>query len=269
MHCAGNFASIEQHADGELQGVELETLRAHLAGCAECRAALDAHRGFARHMTSSLTYYPASDRLRARVRTAVRMTLPVAPDRFDVPAATPWVHRRWRTAAIAATLALSVLGTRDVIGVLRSSSASTSRNRELVANHVRSLMPGHLMDVESSDRHTVKPWFEGRIDISPPVFDFTSDSIPLLGGRLDVVGGHSAAALVYRRRSHIINLFVWAADSTDETIRDGQQAGHHVIMWRRGGMRFAAVSTLALSSLRQFAEMYVARDSAVSAAADR
>ena len=141
-----------------------------------------------------------------------------------------------------------------VSGITPPTNAITA---QLVDAHVRSLMPGHLLDVESSDRHTVKPWFAGKTDIAPVVVDLADKGFPLLGGRLDYVDGHTAAALAYGRRGHTINLFVWR--TTPGETRDGSFSvrGYSVLHWSKGGLSAWAVSDAALSELEAFRDAYV------------
>jgi anti-sigma factor RsiW len=126
---------------------------------------------------------------------------------------------------------------------------------EVVASHVRSLMASHLMDVASTDQHTVKPWFNGKVDFSPPVSDFTGEGYPLVGGRLDYLKHRTVAALVYRRHAHPINLFVWPDGGADEKESMASEQGYHVAQWRRNGMRFAAVSDVNTEELKAFADL--------------
>lgn len=126
----------------------------------------------------------------------------------------------------------------------------------LVDTHVRSLLPGHLIDVASTDRHTVKPWFAGRTDIAPPVPDLTSSGFPLLGGRLDYVQGHSAAALVYGRRRHTINLFIWRATAGEPARGSAMRDGYAVLHWITGGLSYWAVSDAAPADLDAFRTAY-------------
>jgi anti-sigma factor RsiW len=127
---------------------------------------------------------------------------------------------------------------------------------EVLAGHLRSLMPGHLMDVASTDQHTVKPWFNGRVDFSPPVSDFAAAGFRLAGGRLDYLDGRTVAALVYRRRKHIVNVFVWpAAESGESTIDSTAMDGFNLMHWRRGGMNVWLVSDLNPAELRDLARL--------------
>jgi anti-sigma factor RsiW len=134
--------------------------------------------------------------------------------------------------------------------------ATTSTTNQLVDAHVRSLLPNHLLDVVSTDRHTVKPWFAGKTDIAPPVVDLTDKGFPLIGGRLDYVDGHSAAVLVYGRRLHTINVFVWRSNTSDP--RDGsfELRGHSLRHWTSGGLSYWAVSDAAEPELEAFRDAY-------------
>ena len=121
-------------------------------------------------------------------------------------------------------------------------SGETALASAIVDAHLRSLQPGHLEDVVSTDQHTVKPWFDGKLDFAPPVHDFVNEGFPLKGGRLDVVRGRTVAVLVYARRKHLVNVFVWPTTEADSEPRSGAQLGYHWIDWRKGGMEMCAVS---------------------------
>jgi anti-sigma factor RsiW len=119
----------------------------------------------------------------------------------------------------------------------------------IVDAHLRSLQPGHLEDVISTDQHTVKPWFDGRLTFAPPVRDFVADGFPLQGGRLDIVRGKTVAVLVYGRRKHIINVFIWPTNERDASPQQGAQLGYNWIDWRKGGMELCAISDVSAPDL--------------------
>ena len=122
-------------------------------------------------------------------------------------------------------------------------------------------LPEHLTDVASTDQHNVKPWFDGRLDYSPPVYDLAPNGFPLIGGRVDYVGSRAVAALVYQRRKHLINLFVWPSERTDEHAREITRQGYHMLHWTRAGMTYWAVSDLNGDELREFARLDQQMDS--------
>jgi anti-sigma factor RsiW len=131
--------------------------------------------------------------------------------------------------------------------------AEQNLTEQLAAAHVRALQPGHLEDVVSTDQHTVKPWFDGRIDFAPPVRDLAAAGFPLKGGRLDYIDGRPVAALVYQRDKHIIDLFVWpgAADAVSNPATD-DRTGYNIVHWIQDGMTFWAVSDVDRGQLRAF-----------------
>jgi len=183
----------------------------------------------------------------------------VAPDslrqKIRQQIGTAGTESRWRirlpvfVASMLGSAALAVVLT--LIAVLPRTSDPLLE--DLVAGHVRSLQADHLVDVAATDQHTVKPWFNGKLDFSPPVEDLTAERYPLAGARLDYVGNHAAAALVYRHRQHPINVFIWPEAGRDTEIKDASSRGYNVIQWREGNLHFSAVSDLNAAELRDFA----------------
>jgi anti-sigma factor RsiW len=198
------------------------------------------------------TRYEASPSLRERVTTTVRATEPRQPAVDRATSRAPW----WQWATTGAVFASGVLAAWTLTWFLAVKGEAERLSDEIVADHVRSMMVAHLTDVTSSDQHSVKPWFNGRLDYTPPVRDLSSDGYPLVGGRLDYLDGRSVAALVYRRRLHTINLFVWPCDDTNTPIiKRLTRRGYNIVNWCDGGMQFWAVSDLNAGELQTFTQL--------------
>ena len=163
----------------------------------------------------------------------------------------------WRWLAAAAAILLVAGISWRLLPRLRSDSSSTTiaMATEIVDAHIRSLQPGHLADVQSTDQHTVKPWFDGKIAFAPPVRDLAEQGFPLIGGRLDVLEGQTVAALVYARRKHYINVFVWPERDGEDEQYTGAKNGYQWISWRQGGMRLCAVSDVSRDDLAALKEL--------------
>jgi anti-sigma factor RsiW len=162
----------------------------------------------------------------------------------------------WNWLAVAATILLAALLTWRAFPLVEGRGTSDLVAQELVASHIRSLQPGHLLDVQSTDQHTVKPWFNGKLDFSPPVRDLTEEGFPLIGGRLDYIGHQAVAALVYQRRQHLINVFIWpAGKQSDNNLRSESSQGYNMVIGEREGMYLCAVSDLSSGELQQFAQL--------------
>lgn len=249
MDCQQARALLHAELDEELDSASQAELGRHLASCAACAQAREAN--MALHgliQRSDLRYRPAPG-LEGRIVAAIRPANGPARSarRWTPVPASPWVRRAF--AALAATAAL-VLASWVGFDVGHRSQAPPLAD-EIVDSHIRSLMPGHLTDEASSEHHTVKPWFAGRLDFSPPVPDLSDRGFTLVGGRLDYLGGRPVAALVYRRRQHVINLYVWPV-GVAAPVLSGSRRGYNFVRGTSGQNEMWAVSDLNAAELAQF-----------------
>jgi anti-sigma factor RsiW len=242
--------------DGELDAVHSLQLEQHLATCPHCANQLERFEALKQVVAQKGVRWRTPDHVRAQVLAAISRE--AAADARST-AAEPGGRqfsllgfiRQWifvpSLAALAASLFLVIAPIHD----------RAPLEDEIVASHVRSLLVNHLTDVATSDQHTVKPWFNGKIDFSPPVVDLAGAGFPLAGGRLDYIGGRVVAALVYKRQAHLINLFVWPASpaGTTTTSRDG----YNMENWSEGGLTFWAVSDVSAGDINKFRETYSER----------
>jgi mycothiol system anti-sigma-R factor len=242
VDCELTSKSLHGYLDGEFDAVRAEEFERHLESCPACVAELEAQES----LRTSLHAAQLRERAPLDLRKKIVQSLPKSqvPSRFAV--SLSW---QWLAAAAAVLLALGGLGWRQFSNRL-DVSAQQQLSAEIVDAHVRSLQPGHLSDVISTDQHTVKPWFNGKVDFAVPVRDFADDGFPLQGGRLEVIQGKTVAALIYGRRKHEVNLFVWPdAAAGDEAARTSNLRGYQLIQWRKGGMVYWLASDLALPDL--------------------
>ena len=251
-------AQVDAYLDGELAAIDARELETHLAGCPECIRFRDTRVALRAAFHADVPTFRAPEALRRNVTSAIRDASRKEPAPLRRPVA------QWRAAALAATLILVAAGGWQ-LGVRRGSEGTIAD--EVLASHIRSLMPGHLTDVLSTDQHTVKPWFNGRLDFSPPVYDFAGRGYPLIGGRLDYVHRQPVAALVYGRRQHLLNLFVWplgrdpSLTAAPETVQ-----GYHLLHWTSAGESYWLVSDLGLTELSEFARLVQQSDSTAGTA---
>jgi len=248
--------------DGELDLVRSLEIEQHLQECSVCAESHKHLQALRQRIQFAGLYERAPLELHERIRASLRPGGQV--DRIGeadqvVRASKSGALLRelpWRWFGIAASFAIIAL-----IGwsIFRASSPSSAENmlaEEVISSHVRSLMANHLMDVASSDQHTVKPWFNGQLDFSPTVNDLANEGFPLAGGRLDYVDNRSAAALVYKHHQHVINLFIWPSTAgTEEPLRILTRQGYHAIHWTQGGFTYWAISDLNEQELQEFARL--------------
>jgi anti-sigma factor RsiW len=260
MACTIATEQLDAYREQELEGGEAEQLRRHVDQCAECARRIAELARQSTLLKDALVRYSAPDTLRARIRSALEpanAATPVSP----VSPVRPVTSRRrpeWMRLAAAVLVTAFVSGGGAYLAA-RQELAVRSTTDAVVAAHVRSLMPGHLTDVASTEHHNVKPWFNGRVDLSPGVPDLGALGFPLVGGRLDYIGGRPVAAVVYARRQHLINVFSWPDGSGRLTPTSTRtERGYHIIRWSAAGVETWAISDLNPAELRQFTVAFTA-----------
>lgn len=243
MDCDDFQALLHRYVDDELPPALRAEAAAHIENCAECRGLVQREHTWRQAIRRAGSYYDAPDLLRRRVvdMSRQRAASPPSP--------------RWRGWAMAASLLLAVALSSGITAYLVAPPPGEPVAEQVVASHVRSLMAQHLTDVASSNEHTVKPWFHGKLDFAPPVEDLAAQGFALIGGRLDYIAGCSTAALVYRHAQHPINLFIFPAKGPDTTPTAEIEEGYNILHWRAGGMAYWAVSDLEAKQLADFARL--------------
>jgi anti-sigma factor RsiW len=238
-------AEILLHAliDGELDAGHAREVEDHIAGCPRCAAQLEAYRAMSQTIAGAGLRYTAPPELRRRIEASLpQMRAP---------------SRRAVLRGFAMGSAVSAIAATGLVAIVLRNDDEARIESEVVSAHLRSLQAGHLTDVLSTDQHTVKPWFNGKLDVAPPVVDLTAQGFTLIGGRLDYVDTRAIAAIVYRRRQHVINLFVAQTASTErraakiETIQ-----GFNIRRWSDRGLNYWAISDLAADELAEFGDKF-------------
>lgn len=244
MQCSEAHEALNSLLDGENAAEQQKDAAAHIAGCSLCSERAREYRRIGEQLRA-MGRVPAppdlGDKIRARLAAESRSANDTV--RFD-----------WRPFARQAAVLTIVAGLSGLVSWHLTESAAHRRGveRDIVAAHARSLLQDSTVQVASSESHTVKPWFNGRIEFAPTVRDLTADGFPLIGGRVDLVGGHRTATLVYKRRSHVINVFIWPAASQESgAAKASTLQGYNIISWTAGGMTYAAVSDLNAKELAQ------------------
>jgi len=252
MRCEEVRDKLSAFLDDELDPARGEVIEEHLNTCRECADALGQMKGLSTRLRTEVPYYRASDSLRSRVGQAAWST---SAKREKGDSRRSVFGGGWLAAA--ATIVV-ILGGVWIFASIQGQAVVASTEREVVSSHIRSLMANHLTDVASTDQHTVKPWFNGKLDFSPSVTDLAASGYPLIGGRLDYLHGRPVAALIYQRRKHWINVFTWPEQGTRDQMETAKtQQGYHVIHAARGGMDYWIVSDVNAQELSEFARLLV------------
>ena len=243
MNCKDVRGEMHGYLDGELDLVRSQQLESHLLGCPVCRQAYEGQQVLSAAIKAQVSYFRTPSSLQTRIRSSLHAKR--EPKAWTV---------QWGWLGLGASLALAVMLAWNLVFLSEPGlNQEEQLAQEVVSNHVRSLMEGHLTDVPSSDQHTVKPWFDGKLDFSPPVKDFTAQGFPLVGGRLDYLDEHPVAALIYGHRRHLINVFVWPERKVADTIPHSlSRQGFNIVYFNRAGMAYWTISDLNSDELRQF-----------------
>ncbi len=250
MSCQTAQDLIHGYIDRELDlGRSLE-VEQHMRECQVCASVYRNQIALRSAFKDSSLYYSAPEKLEKRIRSSLRREA-----RSEVrPRSFGW---RWLPAGVAlAFVLLMAVVLWEVVPGLRPS-ANEVLAQEIVSNHVRSLqLDSHRTDVISADQHTVKPWFDGKLDFAPPVKDFSSQGFPLIGGRLDYLNNRAVAALIYQRQKHYINLYIWPAEQNKSISEVSvKRQGYNLLHWANSGMNYWAISDLNTVELHEFSRL--------------
>jgi anti-sigma factor RsiW len=253
---------VQADVDGELTPADTAGVEAHLEHCPRCAALQAQLISLSGRIRQEVTYYSAPPAAQEKLRIAVRARLAAmtpsdeqGPGPANDNRASKWLRlpRLGLGPATPFGAGFALAACLALVFILPHASGLPEA---VVSDHIRALQPGHLMDVVSTDQHTVKPWFDGRIDFAPPVRDFQGEGFPLAGGRLDYLDGRKVAALIYQRRKHLIDLYVWPdGGHLDRGPTAGSRSGYNFLHWSQDGMAFWAVSDLDPNELADFVKL--------------
>jgi anti-sigma factor RsiW len=281
MNCEEATKLMDGYLDGELDPITSQTIEQHLRECPKCDQAYKIHGSLIHAIGNATPYYKAPAELRERIQSSLRDEIAELPRRNVARDAQPLFPRRqtrprailwetsWNWLALAAAIIFAAIIALTLVPRLQRPEADQFLATQLIASHVRSLMANHLTDVASSDQHTVKPWLDAKLDFAPPVVDLSSEGFPLVGGRLDYLDNRPVAALVYQRRKHFINLFVWPAETgADTTTRSAgnkqrsltlkaiSRQGYHLLHWLDSEFNYWAISDISAEELQEFEQLF-------------
>jgi anti-sigma factor RsiW len=274
MNCEEATNLMDGYLDGELDPITGQKIEQHLRDCRKCEQAYDAQRALIRTIAGAVPYYRAPAELRQRIQSSLLDEIadrPVRsvprgnqllvtrkePEPRAVPFGTPWNWPSLAGLGLAAAIIFAAIIFSNLAPQLRRPGADQFLATQLIASHVRSLMADHLSDVASSDQHTVKPWLDARLDFAPPVVDLTNEGFPLIGGRLDYLNNRPVAALIYHRRKHFINLFIWpTGPEPDKMPKTLTQNGYQLLHWDGSPFDYWAVSDVSEADLQAFKQAF-------------
>ena len=249
MSCDLDNAILHSYFDGELSVIRAAEFQYHLARCSDCideLAAMSSVRGSLKH---ARLYQPAPVSLRLKIRVGIHSRTPTT---------RPSLLLSWRGLAAAAALVVVALALWRVIpGVRKEEDYQAEFAAEIVDAHLRSLLPGQISNVNSADPAILKAWFDSKVKFAFPVRDFAGNGFALQGGRVDIVQGRTVAALVYRSRDQVFNVFIWRTRDSDDAAHAGTRQGYQWIDWRKDRLEFCAVSDAAPSDLRRLERLLV------------
>src|SRR5689334_3525513 len=248
MNCEETIKLMDGYLDGELDAITNQAIEQHLRECHNCDQAYKTQRSLIRAIGSATPYYKAPSELRERIQSSLRKEIAEQSNGSGVPVdARPLIAKEhaelrsilfgtsWNWLALAAAIVFAAVIVWNVVPRSQRPGNDQFLATQLIASHVRSLMANHLTDVASSDQHTVKPWLDAKLDFAPAVVDLASEGFPLIGGRLDYLDNRAVAALIYQRRKHFINLFIWPVESVmtvaNKTL---SHQGYQLVHWVDG-----------------------------------
>ncbi len=272
MNCEEATKLMDGYLDGELDPITSQTIEQHLRDCPNCDQAYTTHGSLIRVMGNAAPYYKAPAELRERIQSSLREEMVARPMRNVGRDVQPLFPRRqpgprtvllgtsWNWLALAAAILLAAIIGWNLLPRLQRPGPDQLLATQLIGSHVRSLMANHLTDVASSDQHTVKPWLDAKLDFAPPVVDLASEGFPLIGGRLDYLDNRPVAALVYQRRKHFINLFVWPGEAAAaRPAMAMSHQGYQLLHWADPDFNYWAVSDVSANDLQTFKQQFAAQ----------
>lgn len=237
---------LDAYIDNEIDPVNTIEIEEHLESCSMCSQRYAELKALRSTIAGAEFFSPAPSGLEGKIKLAIR-------ESADVPRRMPSFQWRWLALAVV-LVGILILGA----GALSGWFAPNQENAlalEIQSAHIRSLLANHLTDIPSTDQHTVKPWFAGKLDFSPPIVDLADQGYALIGGRLDYLNNRSVAALIYQHDKHFINVFIWPTAERSGTTASQVINGYNLAHWDQAGMTFWAVSDLNMNELESFVQL--------------